>query len=172
MPSRVRHPRGLRAWSTSAPSLLHCTGLYPSSPSEFLSIRVIFSSPYPIRSFTATGSFLGSEGKPVRQEIIDHPEWNEEQRINALQRANPRFGPDKKEELLHTVPVVPILQFTGCRLQLDTAVLYAVREESSPDPPIASFAWRISGTRLGTKHKDRCVARFDPFEGKLVGIDF
>jgi hypothetical protein len=150
----------------------HCTGLYPPGPSEFLSVSVIFSSPYPMRGFSARGSFLGSKGKPVQQEIIDHPEWNEGQRIEALRRANPRFGPGKKDELLRTVPVAPILQFTGCRLQLDTAVLYAIREESPPDPPIAGFAWRISGTRLASKHKDSCLARFDPFEGKLVGIDF
>jgi hypothetical protein len=151
--------------------LPHCTGLYPSGPSEFLSVSVMFSSTYPIRSFSVSGSFLGSKGKPVQQEIIEHPEWNEEQRIGALRHASPRFGPDNKAELLRTLPVAPILRFTGCRLQLDTAILYAIREESQPDPPIARFAWRISGTRLGTEHKDHCMARFDPFEGKLVGVE-
>jgi uncharacterized protein YndB with AHSA1/START domain len=127
------------------PHLLHCTGLYPSRPSDFLSVEVRFFTEFPIHYFSARGSFLGSKGKPARQEIIDHPEWNEEQRIETLRRSGPTFGPEHKQEFLRIVPVDAIRRFTGCNLQPETDVLIASRAEAPPDPPVAGFGWRISG---------------------------
>ena len=153
------------------PPLLHCTGLYPSGPSEFLSAEAGFSTEFPIRYFSAQGSFLGSKGKPAQQEIIGHPEWSEEQRIEALRHSGPRFGPEHKQEFLQIVPIDAIRRFTGCSLQPQTAVLFASREEASPDPPVASFAWRISGQYDHPRQRDeKCAAFFEPFDGKLVGI--
>lgn len=150
----------------------HCNGLYPSGPSEFLTVEVMFSTRYPIGSFSVGGSFARSKSKPAEKEIIEHPEWKEEQRIDALRRANPRFGPDQKQEFLRTVPVDAILKFTGCHLQLDTATLYAWRgDDAPPYPTIAEAAWRISGQYRRTgKRPEKCSAAFEPFDGRLIHL--
>ena len=60
-------------------------------------------------------------------------------------------------------------KFTGCSPQLGTAVLYASRDEASPDPPLAGVAWRISGKyHHRSKLHDSCSATFEPFDGKLL----
>jgi len=149
----------------------HCTGLYPSGASEFLSLEITFSKKYPIRDFAAGGSFVHSRAMAVSKEISDHPEWSQEQRINALRQANPKFGPKNKQELLRIIPSEAILNFTGCSLQLTTAALSAWRYETPPDPPDAGVAWRISGRYLnGPKNHNFCSAAFEPFDGRLLSI--
>ena len=149
----------------------YCTGLYPSGPSEFLYFEITFSQGYPIRYFSAGGSFVYSRARGVLKEIADHPEWNQEQRINALRQANPKFGPESKQEFLRTIPLEVIRKFTGCDLQPSTAVLFASRDEAPPDPPIAGVGWRVSGRYLnGPKDHDFCSAAFEPFDGKLLSI--
>jgi len=149
----------------------YCTGLYPSGPSEFLSLEITFSKKYPIRDFAAGGSFVRSRSMGVSKEIADHPEWSQEQRINALKQANPRFGPENKQGLLRIIPLEAIRNFTGCSLQLKTATLSAWRYETQPDPPNAGVAWRIQGKYLdASKGHDFCSATFEPFDGRLLSI--
>jgi hypothetical protein len=150
---------------------VHCIGLYPAGPSEFLTTAIGFVDAYPIWQFSIGGSFVHAKSVPVEKEIIAHPEWKEEQMIDALRRAHPRFGPDNKQEFLRTVPLDVIFKFTGCRLEMDTVVFHAARQEARLDPPIAGVDWSIAGTRQSGNGKDSCVARFEPFDGKLIGID-
>ncbi len=165
-------PGGSVPGQPPAASMQHCAGLYPPDPSYFLTVQVWFSTKYPIRSYSAGGSFTEMRSKSVRKEIIDHPEWNEQQRIEALRQANPRFGPDHKKEFLSTVPVEAIRKFTGCYLQSETAALYAWRSDDvPPDPPVAAIAWRISGkSHNASRHHDACSAAFEPFEGRLISV--
>jgi hypothetical protein len=149
----------------------YCTGLYPSGPSEFRYLVITFSKKYPIRDFAAGGSFVHSRGMGVSKEIADHPEWSQEQRINALRQANPKFGPENKQELLRIIPLEAIRNFTGCSLQLTTAALSAWRDEAPPDPPHAGVAWRISGRYPNAgKNRNFCSAAFEPFDGRLLSI--
>jgi hypothetical protein len=150
---------------------VHCIGLYPAGPSEFLTTAIGFVDEYPIWQFSIGGSFVHAKSVPVEKEIIPHPEWKEEQMIDALRPAHPRFGPDNKQEFLRTLPVEVIFKFTGCRLEPDTVVLHAFRQEGKPEPSIAATFWRVTGTRKAGKINDSCVARFEPFDAKLIGID-
>jgi len=153
------------------PPLPHCAGLYPDGPSRFLSIEVGFWRQYPIRFFSAGGSFFGSQIVPVQKEVAAHPEWSEEEMLEVLHRVNPQFGHEHQQEFLRTVPVEAIRRFTGCKLQFSTAVLYVSRAEAPPDPPQVGVAWRIYGHYLyGPKSHNTCIARFEPFEGKLISV--
>ena len=155
----------------ATPPPRHCIGLYPSGPSDFLFLEVTFSVKYPIRNFSAGGSLVQSKAMSVLREIADHPEWGQEQRIDALRHSNPRFGPENRQELLRIIPAKAIRKFTGCSLQLTTAVLEASRDEAPPDPPIARMAWRISGrSNNAPEHHETCFARFEPFEGRLLSV--
>jgi len=149
----------------------YCSGLYPSGPSDFLSLEILFSKMYPIRDFSAGGSFVRSRAMGISDEIAKHPEWSQEQRIDALKHANPKFGPENKQELLRIIPLDAIRNFTGCSLQLTTAALSAWRYETPPDSPTAGVAWRISGRYLNApRNHNFCSAAFEPFDGRLLSI--
>jgi hypothetical protein len=149
----------------------HCIGLYPSGPSDFLSAEVRWSTKYPIRHISVGGSFVRSRAELVLKEIADHPDWSQEQRLEALHRAGPRFGSGNRGGLLRIIPVDVILKFTGCRLQPGTAALFVWRDEAPPDPPVAGVAWRISGKYIyGPELHNSCSAEFEPFDGKLLGV--
>jgi hypothetical protein len=127
--------------------VVHCIGLYPAGPSEFLTTGITFVDAYPIWQFSIDGSFVRAKSVPVEKEIIAHPEWKEEQMIDALRRAHPRFGPDNKQEFLSIVPVEVILKYSRCHLELTTGVFHAFRQEGKPDPSTAGFLWRVTGRR-------------------------
>ena len=154
---------------------LPCQGFYPKGPSEFMSVHVSFSTKYPIREFGAGGSFIVGKSKPVEQEIIAHPEWNEQQMIDALRRANPRFGPNNRAEFLRTLPLEAIVRFTGCHLETESAAFDAYRlDQPKPDQSYAGIVWRISGHRdlpNNLPGEESCVARFEPFDGKLGSVN-
>ncbi|SRR5579871_1158909 len=154
------------------PQFVHCRELYPTGPSGYLNIRVKFSDRYPIRTVEVHGSFLNPKNKDVEKEIVEHPQWNDQQRMDALRRADPKFGPERKTEFLRTVPIREIGRFLGCQLKPETAVLIVARgEDSPPDPTVAFVHWRISGRPLDSKRSHAhlsCVARFEPFDGNLI----
>jgi hypothetical protein len=147
-------------------------GGFPSAFSDFMSLSVIFSIKYPIRALGAGGRFLKGKSEPVKRQIAAHPEWDEQQRIEALQRAHPRFGVDDKRELIGGIPVDALFMFTGCKLEVDSATLFASRAEAKPDPPSVEIGWHVSGHHpdAAKDSGDRCSAIFEPFDGRLVQI--
>jgi hypothetical protein len=148
------------------------SGGFPSPFSDFLTLSVIFSIKYPLRSFGAGGSFLQAKSDPVKKQIVAHPEWDEQQRIKALQAAHPRFGVDDKQELISSIPSDALFRFTGCKLQLDSATLFATRDELKPYPPSSQVGWHVSGYHPDAVKDsgDRCSAIFEPFDGRLLQI--
>ena len=150
----------------------HCTGLFLSSFSEFLSLSVGYSQKFPITMFRAAGSFVGGKNQLARQEIIDHPEWNRQQMTEAVVEAKPSFGPDQRQEFLHIVPLTAIKEFTGCQLDASTALFWVDRLEAKPDPVQVEIQWIIKGHKTGTgRTPDVCQATFEPFDGKLLSVN-
>jgi hypothetical protein len=149
----------------------HCgDGRLFTQPSDFLSMDVTFGKKNPITVFGAMGSFVHSKSAGVDKQIADHPEWNDQDRLQALRSAHPRFGADQKDSLLASVPVDAIFQFTGCRLDPTRIELIAYRQETTAGSAFGSVEWRIGGRRRHerTGEEENCVARFEPFEGKLL----
>jgi len=129
------------------------------------SIVLYHKKPY-LRGFGASGDFLSGRLESLRQEIIRHPAWAEDQMLSALHLMRPRFGPEDKDAFSRTVPVQIIEQFSGCRLNPDSAVLSAKR--SPPPDTIIDLAWTVNG-RAGDK-RSGCYAEFEPFEGRLLRL--
>lgn len=171
------HPgSGIVTYSNLAPGQKpppNCgSGGFPSSFSDFLTLSVIFSVKYPIRALGAGGSFLTAKSESVRKQIAAHPEWDEQQRIEALQEAHPQFGADDKQELISKIPWDALFKFTGCKLELGSAALFATRDELKPYPPSSQVGWHVSGhhPEAARDSGDRCSAIFEPFNGRLIQI--
>jgi hypothetical protein len=151
----------------------HCAGISLPASSDFLSITVSYGRKYPILGFGAKGSFVESSARNVAIEIVNHPDWTNEQRIEAVRKSAARFGPDNKNQFLRTLPVHAIFEFTGCELLTTSAEFIAARQEGEAGHDYALVQWRINGNHHGAgKHAiQRCVARFEPFDGKFLSID-
>lgn len=140
--------------------LPHCNGNVGSVVSDFLHI-ILETGPakFPIHRFYAQGKFVEEKQNALLTEIQAHPEWSESEKFDAVKKAGARFGPENKEKFVKSVPADVIYQFSACRLNLGTASF-------GPD-----YGWVIQGTR-GQGHKQYpCHAGFEPFDGKLIGID-
>ena len=154
------------------PTVPHCTGLFLSGPSDFLSILVRYSNGFPIREYYAFGSFVNAKAEATKQQIANHPEWTRQEMTEAVKRAEPGFGPEKKENFSHSIPVEAIYEFTSCRLHPSSASFWVDRLEVKPDPVRVEIQWTVSGNQ---KDKGRsakaCRATFEPFEGKLLSVE-
>jgi len=149
----------------------HCTGLFLSGFSDFLTISVRYSDKFPIQGFQASGSFLDQKSDGVRKDIENHPEWSPQEMTAAVIRANPRFAPDQKEEFSHSIPIQTIYEFTGCGLDPSTASFNVNRLEVKPDPVRVEIEWVLTGHRKNRgRTPNGCRATFEPFDGKLLSI--
>jgi hypothetical protein len=123
---------------------------------------IVWAAPtkFPIHHFDARGKFVDEKQNGFLAEIKAHPESKEPEKLDALRKAAPTFGPENKEAFLKSVPADVIYQFSGCRLILTTATFGA------------DYGWVINGTYRPPKLKQLpCHANFEPFDGKLIGID-
>jgi hypothetical protein len=140
--------------------------LHPHCPigsvdSEFLHISVEMGpASFPIHRFYAEGDFVQDKRGAMLSEIKSHPEWKEPDMLDALRKANPKFGPENKDAFLKSVPASVIYEFSACVLDLGRTTFSA-----------GSNAWDIQGTYQQPKGKYPCSATFEPFDGKLLGID-
>jgi hypothetical protein len=145
-----------------------CPGPLQADASSFFmaSIRLVTKKPY-LRGYGAGGEFLSGRLDAWRKEIIKHPEWSEGDILDDLRRRNPHFGPADKDAFERTIPTDTIEQFSGCRLQPESAAFFAKRLGRPPDTDM-QLGWTVNG-------KDRvkgggCSAEFEPFEGRLVRL--
>jgi hypothetical protein len=138
----------------------HCNGYIGSVVSDFLDL-IVWTGPakFPIRHFDARGKFVDEKQNRFLAEMKAHPEWKEPEKLEALRKAGPKFGPENKEAFLKSVPAEIVYQFSSCRLNLGTATF-------GPD-----YGWVIQGTHRQFKRDLPCHANFEPLDGKLIGID-
>lgn len=165
----VTYPEGEPGW---VPPPRCGDGRMLPGVSEFLSMDVTFGIKPPIREFGASGTFVRGKSGPVENQIAGHPEWSDQKRLQAVRQVNPRFGPDNKSEFLKVVPADAISKFTGCRLQLDSAEFLAFRQEGEAHLARGTVEWRVSGLRRNerTDEEEKCEARFEPFDAKLIYV--
>jgi hypothetical protein len=139
-----------------------CQGLAPSNPSSFLSIETWFrSAKFPIVHYSANGEIIAKEYQLLNREAMNHPERSWEDQLAALKRATPKFAEENREELLKTIPAKSIQEFSGCQLDLNSAVYGR-----------GSLGWYVRGKKQSGKSNPRqCSATFEPFHGNLLSLD-
>jgi hypothetical protein len=138
----------------------NCSGVVGSVHSEFLQ-ATIETGPekFPIHRFYAQGKFVEDKQSDLLAEIKAHPDWKEPDLLAALRKAGAKFGPENKEAFLRSVPIDVIYEFSACRLDLRNATFGA------------DYGWVVQGTYRQGRKQYPCHATFEPFDGKLIGID-
>jgi hypothetical protein len=135
--------------------------------SSFFMASIVLGDKKPYLSgYGAGGEFLTAKLEDWHQQIINHPDWSEDDILNALRIMSPRFGPNDKEAFTHTIPVQIIERFSGCQLRTGTAEFVAKRLLPPPDTGM-QLGWTVFGE---DHHKRGCSADFEPFEGRLLRL--
>lgn len=98
--------------------------------------------------------------------INAHPEWTDEQDLEAARRLGMRFGPDKKADLLRTLPLKELSSIYG-PLQI-TEASFRVAGLKEPETSFADLHWLITAKCVGTKNS--LLIMVEPFHGKIIGM--
>jgi hypothetical protein len=104
----------------------------------------------------------------LRKLVELHPEWSNDQAVNALKRQGARFGPDNKKAFVSTLPFDKTERFLG-RLTITSVQFNHLEERREGNFAASTLDWTVSADALfsdGTKAK--YVFGFEPYEGKLT----
>lgn len=102
------------------------------------------------------------------REVIDsHPEWTDEQDLDAATRLGMRFGPKKKNDVLPLIPLTELSAFYG-PLRIQKA-FFSVTRTKQPGSNFADLTWFITVDRVGNQKSLQIMV--EPFRGKIVSIN-
>jgi hypothetical protein len=99
-----------------------------------------------------------------------HPEWTNEHLVMNLNMTGARFGPDKREAMLHSVPWKDAERFLG-NLSVTDAVFSLPDEERVGSFEAGKMRWTVSAdTHFQDGTDGKYAFEFEPYEGKLIGM--
>jgi hypothetical protein len=100
-------------------------------------------------------------------EVINaHPEWTDEQDLEAARKLGMRFGPEKKADLLRMLPLKDLSGIYG-PLQV-TAADFKTATLKEPGASFASLHWFIRAKRRGSEKT--LAIMVEPFHGRIISI--
>jgi len=142
-------------------------GVGRSGPPEMIDqlwgIFMISSGPTQVLQVQCFGAEVIQEKDKKLTELVDsHPEWTEEQAIQALKEAGASFGPDAKELVQKNLPFERLEPIVG-KIHL-TSLYFEVR--NSADPPQAMLSWYADFTAEKGGRKKRYYLAIEPFGGR------
>lgn len=98
--------------------------------------------------------------------INAHPEWTDEQDLEAARKVGMRFGPEKKPDLLRILPLKELSGIYG-PLQI-TKATFKVAGLKEAETSFADLHWFITARRVGTQKTMQIMV--EPFQGKIIAI--
>jgi hypothetical protein len=129
-----------------------------------------------------TGAFVGRElscwpllfrNDKMSQRLLDaeevinaHPEWTDEQDVEAARKLGMQYGPDKKDEILRMLPLKELSSVYG--LLTITEATFRVAGLKEPGSNFADLHWYVIAKRVSTSRTLRIAV--EPFQGKVTGI--
>ena len=124
-----------------------------------------------LSTFVASGELAHTHQLKNLQELVKlHPQWSDDQAIQALKDAGGRYGPGEKDELLHSLHLGEKLKFLG------VVRIKSVEFENLPLERVGSFTsgafeWLIEVEAIrGDNSHATFTLWFEPFGGKLIQL--
>jgi hypothetical protein len=109
---------------------------------------------------------LGQQIHEAWNIINAHPEWTDEQDLEAAIKLGMRFGPDKKADLLRVFPLKELSSIYG-PIQI-TEASFRVAGPKEPETSFADLHWLITAKRAGTEKTLQIMV--EPFHWKIISI--
>lgn len=98
--------------------------------------------------------------------INAHPEWTDEQDLEAARKLGMRFGPEEKADLLRLLPLKGLSSIYG-PLQI-TVAEFTVTGVKEPETNFALLHWLITAKSARTQKTLQLMV--EPFRGKIIAI--
>jgi hypothetical protein len=112
------------------------------------------------------------------EEVRKHEEWQQKERLEALERAGAKFTPERRAELVQILPLTVLRRYLG--LVTVKSLQFVTAEDHAPEPGAdrgVTMQWElvlepIPRPRTDMSHPFRTVyeVHFEPFEGTLTAI--
>jgi hypothetical protein len=122
--------------------------------------------------FEASDSFALNSGRhaDLKGLVQSHPDWKEEQGLQALKEAGTRFGPGEQEAFLKSIPMPVLEAFLG-KIAIQSVKFDTMLPGDANLPMVTYFQWHVAieAQRPGEARK-KYVLHFEPFGGKLTEI--
>ena len=99
--------------------------------------------------------------------INGHPEWTDEQDLEAARKLGMRFGPEKKADLLRSLPLKALSSVYGM-LEI-TQADFKIAGPKKPETSFANLHWFITASLIDTQK--RLEIMVEPFHGRIIGIN-
>lgn len=102
----------------------------------------------------------------LRKLVESHPEWTEEQTVEAIKKAGAKYGPWNKQGFLNSIPLQGLAKIVG-PLTVESAEFLGLSGRYPGTTVI--LEWQVvvrSHSRRG-RHQEY-VAAFEPFDGRIV----
>lgn len=118
-----------------------------------------------------TGSELvnANKNEALRNSVEAHPEWPDEQVVQALKDAGARYGPNDKDAFVQMIPLNKLEKFFG-KLRIKS-VEFKLRYPQREEPPLAELYWSVHLDGRGPRGRRATYhLTFEPFEGKLTSL--
>lgn len=100
--------------------------------------------------------------------INAHPEWTDEQDLDAARKLGMRFGPEHKADLFRTLPLKELSSIYG-PLQIASA-RFTVTGLKEPETSFALLHWLITAKIISNPQKPPMQIMVEPFQGKVINI--
>jgi len=98
--------------------------------------------------------------------INGHPEWTDEQDLEAARKLGMLYGPEKKSDLLRLLPLKELSSIYG-PIEISAAE-FTITGVKEPETSFALLHWLITAKRVGTRKTMQLMV--EPFHGKVIGI--
>jgi hypothetical protein len=111
---------------------------------------------------------VGQRRMEARSLINAHPEWTDDEDVQAAVKLGMRFGPEKKKAILARIPIKKLSAFYG-PLRITSAVFsITLNHLKNPHTDFADLTWQIEAKEIDTGRK--LFISVEPFGGEVVSI--
>ncbi|HZQ18061.1 MAG TPA: hypothetical protein VFA90_05015 [Terriglobales bacterium] len=168
---RVDKPQWLNAQADARPtSEADTSQLGDFQLPMFLHFDFVDYSSTPRRLLCRPGQFrnekAGEKMSKARELINSHPEWTDEQDLEAATKLGMLFGPDKKTLVLQKIPLKELSKIYG-PLRIKT-ISFRIGGDKCEGCSFADLHWKIEAEKAGTAGS--LFISLEPFTGKIDSI--
>lgn len=130
---------------------------------QLWAIFMISSGPRPVLQVQCFGAEVSDLKHRKLAELVDsHPEWTDEQAIQALKEAGAIFGPDAKDLVQKNLPFERLEPIVG-KIRLNS--LY-FQTRNGADPPQAMMSWYADFTAKKAGKETSYYVAIEPFSAR------
>lgn len=137
-----------------------------------LTASFVFAKSGSLHSLTVSGPIVyDAQNSKLRDLVDSHPEWNQEQIMDALKSAGVSYGPDNREKLISALPRSALRTILGDFHIVSAEFLIRDEAQMREHLPSAQLHWLV---KMEANDQNGAKVRYflllEPFEGRMIQL--